>query len=216
LLSGVHAILGHRGSGKSRLARAIVAPARRLIVIDTLGEHTALGTPTTPEGLSRALAPGPDAYRYVIRPANYDTVEWIERVAAARPGCCLFVDEIDYWYTDARALPGEGLLSLTRYGRHYEQSLVAVARRPADLSRSVTSQATLWCFPMREPRDRSYVAQFADLDPGELQLVREDKGYVIETELARAGLRGVERGRFNLATGQYSFASGESFSSERA
>lgn len=214
MLSGVHAILGHRGSGKSRLARAIVAPARRLIVIDTLGEHTVLGTPTTVEGLASSLAPGPNAYRYVIRPPNYDTVEWIERVAAARPGCCLFVDEIDYWYTDARALPGEGLLSLTRYGRHYDQSLVTVARRPADLSRSVTSQATLWCFPMREPRDRSYVAQFADLDPGDLKLVRERDGLVLETELARAGLRGVERGRFNLETGQYTFGSDDSFSLE--
>lgn len=216
MLSGVHAILGYRGSGKSRLARAIVAPARRLIVVDTLGEHGGLGTPTNPDGLSRALACGPEAYRYVVRPDNYDTVEWIERVAAARPGCCLFVDEIDYWYTDARAVPGDGLLSLTRYGRHYEQSLVAIARRPADMNRAVTSQGTLWCFPMREPRDRTYVAQFADLDPADLALVQERDGLVIETEVARAGLRGVERGRFNLETGQYAFPTGDSFSQETA
>ncbi len=208
MLTGVHAILGHRGSGKSRLARAIVAPARRLIVVDTLGEHGCLGTTVAPDALARALAAGPDAYRYCVRPDNLDTVDWLERVAASRPGCCLFVDEIDYWYQDARAVAGEGLLSLARYGRHYDQALVAVARRPADLSRSVTSQATLWCFPMREPRDRAYVAQFTTFDPATLRILRESpEGYVLETELARAGLRGVERGRFDLSTGQFIFPS---------
>lgn len=82
------------------------------------------------------------------------------------------------------------------------------------MNRAVTSQGTLWCFPMREPRDRTYVGQFADIDPAELQLLQEREGLVIETEIARAGLRGVERGSFNLETGQFSFPSGESFSSE--
>lgn len=214
MLTGVHAVFGYRGSGKSRLARAIVAPARKLLIVDTLGEHRGLGTPVTPEELARALSSEPEAYRYVIRPDNYETVDWLERVAAAREGCCLFIDEIDFWYQDSRAVPGEGLLSLTRYGRHYGQSVVAVARRPAAMSRSVTSQGTLWCFPMREPRDCKYVGEFANVDPSDLKTLEERDGLVIESEIVRAGLRGVERGRFNLETGQYTFPTGESFSQE--
>ncbi len=216
MLTGVHAILGHRGSGKSRLARAVIAPARKLLIIDTLGEHANLATRVTAGELQLALAQKPEAYRYGVTPANIDTVDWMERVAAARPGYCLFIDEIDYWYQDSRAVPGDGLAALVRYGRHYNQSVVAVARRPADLSRTITSQATLWCFPMREPRDRSYVAQFASIDPGELKVIETREGMIIRTEIARAGVHGLEIGIFNLETGQYVFPTGESFTPEIA
>jgi len=203
---GVHAILGHRGSGKSRLARALVAPSRKLLIVDTLGEHSGLARRVQPEALAAALAATPDAYRYGVTPCNLETVDWIERVAASRPGCCLFIDEIDFWYPDARATVGVGLSSLVRYGRHYDQTVVAIARRPADLSRTVTSQASLWCFPMREPRDRAYVAQFSSFDPADLRILETSReGYVIRTEIARTSIRGLEIGEFNLVTGQYRF-----------
>ncbi len=213
MFSGVHAILGHRGSGKSRLARAIIAPARRLLVVDTLGEHSCLGTVVTPEQLSAALAGNPDAYRYVVRPRTYDEMEWIERVAASRPGCCLFVDEIDWWYTDWRAKPGEGMVALSQLGRHYDQSLVTVARRPAVMMHCIMSQAELWCFPTASPPDRKRIMEYRAPDPIDLKILRErpDPGdptgapWILETEICRAGVRGARRGRFDLERGQYSF-----------
>lgn len=217
MLTGIHAILGHKGSGKSRLARAIIAPSRKLVVVDTLGEHAGLAERVTVEQLVSALAADPEAYRYSIRPTDYGEVEWLERVAAARPGSCLFIDEIDFWYTDCRAVIGPGLNALVRYGRHYDQSVVAVARRPADMSRTVTSQATLWCFPMMEPRDRVYVQQFSSLDPGTLRVIEERGEYIIRTEVSRSGIRrGVEVGEFNLVTGQYIFPTADPVSVEPA
>lgn len=216
MLSGIHAILGHRGSGKSRLARAIVSESSQLIIIDTLDEHSELAELVTWDQLSEKLLREPVAYRFRIIPSGIEEVELIERAAAARVGCCLFIDEIDWWYTDARVPVGEGLNSLVRYGRHYEQSVVAIARRPADMSRTITSQATLWCFPMREPRDRKYVQGFADLDPGDLTILEEREGMFIRTQLARVGTRGAEIGEFNLETGQYLFQDGTSFSPEFA
>ena len=210
MLSGVHAILGHRGSGKSRLARAIVAPARKLIVIDTLGEHGALGMVVTCDELARALAGNPDAYRYVIRPQGYDETEWIERVAAAREGCCLFIDEIDWWYPDWRTTPGEGLASLAQYGRHYDQALVTVARRPAVMTHTIMSQAELWCFPTHSPPDRKRIMEYRAPDPIDLQILRETvspegEPWILETELARTGIRGTAIGTFDLETGRYAF-----------
>lgn len=220
MLAGVHAILGHRGSGKSKLARAVLAPCHKLIVIDTLGEHGDLGVVTTVDGIAEALRHEPEAYRFVLRPMEYETVEWLERVAAARPGCTLFVDEIDNWYPDYRATVGKGLASLAQYGRHYNQGLVAVARRPASMSHTVLSQASLWCFAMHSPPDRKRVMEYRAPDPIDLRILREcpaDDGgppWILETEVMRTSVRGVQRGTFNLETGQFSFPSGESFSSE--
>lgn len=213
MLSGVHAILGHRGSGKSRLARAIVAPATRLIVIDTLGEHRALGTLVTWDGLARALSANPTAYRYVIEPTSYSEVELIERVAAAREGCCLFVDEIDWWYSDWRATPGDGIVALAQYGRHYDQSLVTVARRPAVMTHTIMSQAELWCFPTHSPPDRKRIMEYRAPDPIDLQILRDTPNptdptgppWILETEICRSGVRGTQVGRFDLERGQYAF-----------
>lgn len=203
---GVHAILGRRGHGKSRLARAILAPARRLLVSDTLGEHSALGELVSVETLQARLSQNPDAYRFVHRPRDFDAAEWLEGVAAARPGITLFIDEVDMWYPSAANRPGEGLLALVRYGRHYDQGLVAVARRPAAMSREITSQATLWVYPMTEPRDRQYVRDIVDFDPIDLQILEtSNEGFILKTELARIGLHGVEIGQFDLVAGQYTF-----------
>lgn len=208
-MKGVHAILGLRGYGKSRLFRALCADETRLIVVDTLGEHSQIGTPVSVGTMQEALSQAPGAYRLVFRPLEYYEVEWTERVAAARPGCTLAVDEIDCWYSDSRMPLGVGLRALVMYGRHYEQGAIAVARRPFNMARDFTSQADLWCFPMREPRDRQYVKDVTAFDPGGLRVLEtgmiDGKEVILRTELARVGARGTEVGEFNLETGQYRF-----------
>ncbi len=208
-MKGVHAILGLRGYGKSRLFRALCADHTRLIIADTLGEHGELGTVVDESGLQSGLSGAPVSYRFVLRPLDYAVMEWLERVAASREGCCLAVDEIDMWYSDSRSPIGYGLRALVMYGRHYDQTLIAVARRPFNMSRDVTSQADLWCFPMREPRDRQYVKDVSAFDPGELRVLEmgmiDGNEVILRTELARVGARGTEVGEFNLETGQYRF-----------
>ncbi len=207
---GIHAVLGLRGYGKSRLARAIVADATQLIVIDTLWEHEGLGEAVDCEGLQSVLSRNPESYRLRVHTSTEPEqgraeCEWLERVAAARPGSTLFIDEIDYWYTGAQERPGEGILSVVRYGRHFDQTLVAVARRPQAMSKEITSQATLWVYPMQEVRDRDYVRRLSGFDPGDLSVIVERDGMILQCELARVGIRGVEVGVFNLETGQYRF-----------
>lgn len=209
-MKGVHAILGLRGYGKSRLFRALCADETRLIMVDTLGEHGELGEICDCPRMQSLLHAEPDSFRLIYRPTTYEEVEWVERVAAARNDTTLAVDEVDMWYPDSRAPVGEGMRALVMYGRHYSQGLITVARRPFNMSRDVTSQADLWCFPMREPRDRQYVKDVSGYDPGELRVLETCSGddgneWVIRTELARVGARGTEVGEFNLETGQYRF-----------
>lgn len=168
---------------------------------------------TTCEGLARALASNPAAYRYVIQPRCLEEVEWIERVAASRRGCCLFVDEIDWWYADYRATPSEGLTALSQLGRHYDQALVTVARRPAVMMHCIMSQAELWCFPTHSPPDRKRIMEYRAPDPIDLEILRDTPNpedpsgppWILETEICRSGVRGTQVGRFDLERGQYSF-----------
>ena len=69
-MPGVHAILGVRGYGKSRLARAIVACEKRLLVVDTLGEHGALGDVVGVAEVQARLSAYPKSFRLIFRPRN--------------------------------------------------------------------------------------------------------------------------------------------------
>lgn len=209
--SGVHAILGLRGHGKSRLARRLVADAPRLLVVDTLGEHSDnLARGASPEEIAGALGGDPTDYRLCLRPSGdadsaYGQVEWLERVAASRRGCCLFVDEIDRWYSSPSTPLGEGLFNLVQYGRHYDQSVVAVSRRPQRMPSDILSQATLWILPMPGRLERRVVMETSGFDPGLLDVVEKRGKHNILVQLARYGTQGVERGVFNLETGTFYF-----------
>lgn len=216
MLSGVHAILGVRGHGKSRLARALVCACPRLLCVDTLGEHSTIGRRVTPEELAAAVTRNPRGFRLALWPRGdhdsaYAEVEWLECIAASRHDVCLFVDEIDRWYPGARAPLGEGIFSIVQYGRHYNQSLVAVARRPAQMSKDIMSQGTLWILPMRGHHDCKAVMDTCSFDPRELNILEEKpdpqggEPFVIRTEVARYAGRSVQVGEFNLERGALHF-----------
>lgn len=203
-----HTVLGKRGDGKSRLCRTLCFEDRRLVVIDTLGEHIEAGyvkPVETPEAFRRALLEAdPDKpFRIGFYPGSESEFEWAVEAVAARRSLALFIDEIDYWYEDSRATPGQALRNLVRYGRHDAQRLVVVARRPAAVHRSITSQSVLWIFPgITEPRDVEYIEKYApELDMASLA-VRETKGdYKIVTDVARVEDGKVTIWTFNLVTG---------------
>jgi hypothetical protein len=108
---------------------------------------------------------------------------------------------------------GEGLFNLVQYGRHYGQSVVAIARRPQRMLADIVSQGTLWILPMVGRNDAKIVYETCDCDPRELRVLETKPGtdpwgqpcvHNIVVEMARYSPRGVERGTFNLVTGAVS------------
>lgn len=203
-----HVVLGKRGDGKSRLCRTLCFEDRRLVVIDTLGEHVEDGyvkPAETPEAFRRVLLEADPAkpFRVGFYPGSEDEFEWAVQAVAARRGLALFIDEIDFWYEDSRTTPGQPLRNMVRYGRHDDQRLVVVARRPAAVHRSITSQAVLWVFPgITEPRDVDYIERYApELDMATLAVRQTQGDYKIETDVARVEDGKVTIWRFNLVTG---------------
>ncbi len=211
-----HTVLGKRGDGKSRLCRTLCFEDRRLVVIDTLGEHTETGyvkPAETPEAFRQILLEAdPDKpFRIGVYPGSESEFEWAVQAVAARRDIALFIDEIDYWYEDSRTTPSQALRNIVRYGRHDAQRLVVVARRPAAVHRSITAQSVLWVFPgITEPVDVEYIHKVApELDMSSL-VVRETKGeFKIVTDVARVEDGKVTVWRFNLETGKLAPTNGE-------
>lgn len=66
--------------------------------------------------------------------------------------CLLVVEEAD-WFCNPTQIVDE-FAKILRYGRHRSIHVVAVSRRPAEINRLLTSQASrLVCFRTVEPRD---------------------------------------------------------------
>jgi hypothetical protein len=165
-----------------------VARDQRLVVIDSIAENVQKGLlpEVDPEEL-RYIMRAEEAYRVAIVPETLEEVEWIADAVAARRNISLVVDEIDYWYPSSKHPVGRGFLNIARYGRHYNQQLVAVAREHSALHPSYRSQGILWVFPVRERGDVAYVqAVTGGFQAHTLRVVQKDSaGHILRTEVAR-------------------------------
>jgi hypothetical protein len=178
--------------------------AKRLVIIDTLGEHCAAGyvehVPDIP-ALIRILERPVFRVGYCPSPNGYDEVEYVERLLASRWQVTLAIDEIDRWYPSPNTPLGDGLASICNYGRHYGQGLVTTVRRPAAISRHLTAQGVLWVFPMRDDRDRGYVLRNTGVDAACISIVEANGEHTVVTEVIRHD-RSTQVLRFDLTTGE--------------
>ena len=69
------------------------------------------------------------------------------------------VDEIDMFF-DTRADKKSQMYKLVHYGRHNKIDIITTSRRPANISRNLTSQTDIFYFSkIREPNDKKYIKQ---------------------------------------------------------
>jgi hypothetical protein len=167
----VQVVFGRRGSGKSVLSRELLAQAvksgRKIgVMVDTLLEHVDL--PQIDIHSLRLLVSG--GYCSVVRVAVPDVEHFgqvrdaLRDTAEQSPGVVLAIDEVSYWTKPNQTAPA--LSDLIRYGRHWRVDLLGVARRAAETSRELTSQADeLYTFAVHEPRDLAY---FGEIMPAEV------------------------------------------------
>ena len=158
-------ILGQRGSGKSTLLKELLRKkaSKRIIVIDTLGEHgEARKVIRTPQELVKALM----AKEFNIAVQFDDELDgfmWACRAAYAAQDCVLVVEEVDF-YIKAGSAPTPFSL-LVRYGRHKGVEMICIARRPPDLWRNLTANAdNIYSLRTIEPRDIRYLSDFIGTD----------------------------------------------------
>ena len=152
-------ISGQRGSGKSYFAKSLAQTLPRCIIWDALGEYNVDRRILSLEELAEFLIA--DRNNPTFFHVAFDTFQPEEdfpdfcRLVLARGDLYVMIEELDMLATPYQC-PTE-FAKLIKYGRHFGIQLVGVSRRPAEVSRLFTSQASRFVtFGQREPNDIKY------------------------------------------------------------
>lgn len=133
-------------------------PSKRRIIVDTLGEHEDGVIVTTPSQLVEAV----DKKRFSVIVRFEDEQKgfiWSCKAARAAKDCILIVDEIDM-YSNAFKAPPE-MSWLVRYGRHNAVHMICIARRPADIWKTLRANTNnFYMLRVVDPDDQKYLGTF--------------------------------------------------------
>lgn len=155
-------ISGRRGGGKSHLADRLatdrgIAAGADVVLIDTLLERDALplckldtvrGAFTVQNSKARLM-------RVHVDGADLSALASVLESRRPQKPVLLIIEELSWWSKANWIAPG--LLSLLRYGRHWNVSLIGLARRAAEISREFTFNCDeFWIFQSHEPNDLRY------------------------------------------------------------
>lgn len=136
-------------------------PLKRRIIVDTLGEHEDGVIVTTPLQLSNAVSDDlKKSFNVIVRFEDEQKgFVWSCKAARAAKKCVLIVDEIDM-YSNAYKAP-KAMSWLVRYGRHNAVYMICIARRPADLWKTLRANANnIYMLRIVDPDDQKYLGSF--------------------------------------------------------
>ena len=161
-------VSGQRGSGKTYWVKRYLDGLPRSLLYDTLGEYEGPRYLEIEDLLEVCQGAEAGFFEAVFDPTDNEDFPYFCRIALAVGNIYVIIEEIDLFTTPYNT-PLE-LQRLIKYGRHYGVNIVGVSRRPSEVSRLFTSQATRFVtFLQREPRDvayfRSILGPWADAIP---------------------------------------------------
>jgi len=154
-------VFGQRGSGKSYLAKNLVAKETRLIIYDTLGEYDS-GVYFDSLDNFRAffLEHYRGDFRCLYNPLQPENeFDAICEYAYHAGDLTFLVEELDVFCSSNSVSPA--FANIIQRGRHSNVSFVGVSQRPFGINRIITAQAKIiYSFRQREPRDIDYLCSF--------------------------------------------------------
>jgi len=171
----IQTVIGHKGYGKTALTEAltllndkpaIIADPRfqyecevkRRIEFKSVGEF---------RKWIHVTANFRDFYKYkleLVVHAFDDTFQELGELVYKMKSLTFVVDEVDMFF-DTRATSKNSLYKIIHYGRHSQIDLISTSRRPANISRNLTSQTDLFYFSkLREPTDKKYIKDAIGLE----------------------------------------------------
>jgi hypothetical protein len=157
--------------GKSTLARRLVADAPRLLAFDPQSEHDGLQLDYRAFAAYLETRWWTERWRVTLyeasEAARFAAWAWVVGKWTQGRGLVVLIDEADMMAPPMRE--PAALRELMARGRHHAIDVVAIARRPAEVSRLITSQAAeLYCFRIHEPRDVTFLGGIMGADAKQL------------------------------------------------
>lgn len=170
---GIGCIFGKRGSGKTELARFLTRDCPRLVIIDPMEEYTEAKKFTSVYDVYCYLAQYHSRpFRCTFVPIGDDQLVQLDKlldVIRYVENCVVVLEEADLFATPRSY--SSIFSDFVRRGRHYRTGLLAVSRRPQEVSKDLTGQASMVIsFQMNEPGMLDYLKKYGSIEP---EYVRE-------------------------------------------
>lgn len=153
----IRTIIGRRGEGKTTLAEKFVLyRSQPVIIIDPLSQFKGLRFFNVRQLLDHAIKHQFSISRPLIATIyEMDEFALICKIALGHRNLMLVVDEVDLF--DSPQFQDSYFKKIIHLGRHYNIDLVTTSRRPANISRDLTSQTSeFYIFNITEKRDLDY------------------------------------------------------------
>lgn len=171
------AFIGKTNSGKTFLARHLLQPIKRLIVLD--GKGTLGGSEWNLEmggTVERQLRAGKPARLRVVAPTNGDWTHWLRLAWDAR-NVTVYIDEMMTVVAPRQREPNE-LTALYTRGRELGIGVWASTQRPVWVPPFMLSEAEwIFLFRVSKPDDRKAVADFGDEYGMMRNPIRDEHGF---------------------------------------
>ncbi len=156
------AIVGKTGSGKTYLARRMLRPLRRLVVLDPKGTLHKWGLEEWDRGSRKRLADGEDVRVRVALEAGTNPNRFWEAVMQEvyeAADVFVYIDEAYGVVTGPN--PGEYLQAIWTRGREFRVGAIAASQRPKRIPLIMLSEADhLFVFRLGLKADRDFMAEF--------------------------------------------------------
>lgn len=171
----IRTIIGMRGTGKTTLAKRFLKyRSLPVIVVDPLSQFDGKRFFSAKELLDHITTRGLTISKPLIA-TIYEPVDFaiICKMAILHKNIMLVVDEVDLF--DSPISQDPSFKKIVHLGRHYNIDLVTTSRRPANISRDLTSQTgKFFVFKVTEKRDLDY---FSYLNSDLPDKIKELKNY---------------------------------------
>lgn len=169
----IEIIFGKTGSGKSTFVRAkLLSQYKRLIIIDAMREYNDGLIFTSFEDMIDYIKENDifdlEEFTLICRFTSDKEIDYTFQLCEAMQNVCLILEEAEIYISPFTK--SSQFIRLINYGRHFEVSIIAVARRTAELSNTLRAQVnTIYSFIQTDSNDLEKMKKLGFNDLEKLQ-----------------------------------------------
>ena len=174
-------IFGVSGSGKSYLTKKLCLNYSRLIIIDPLEEYSNKDNPISVlckdfVSLLIYVRDNSEKFRVSLIDNSLEMSEKIFKLAWELGNITIVIEEVDMICSPS--FIGAEFANVIKRGRHKQVNIIANSRRPSEVNRLLTSQASeIYVFKLNEPTDVKYISNFSSKESENIIANLDDYNY---------------------------------------